>query len=80
MMIIKTYVLATTFLFGLAGFSQSDTNGFWQTNYKQAMSEAKAQNKPVMLYFSGSDFRRSRASGKVIPAGTYPLSSSWAEV
>ncbi len=28
----------------------------WQTDYDQAMSQAKAESKPVLLFFTGSDW------------------------
>lgn len=28
----------------------------WQTNYQQALEQAKSSNKPVLLFFTGSDW------------------------
>ncbi len=36
--------------------NQNQKTIHWQTNYNQAMSAAKKANKPVLLFFTGSDW------------------------
>jgi thioredoxin-related protein len=40
------------FLFAIAGFNAQP----WQTDFEKARSVAKEQHKPILLYFSGSDW------------------------
>ena len=56
MLLIKSYIFIAVLLFGAPENNTSSTDEFWQTDYIAAMSSAKLQDKPVMLYFSGSDW------------------------
>lgn len=54
----KLLGLATGFLFLMAVLptALSAKSIEWQTNYAQARQEAEAQNKPMVLFFTGSDW------------------------
>ncbi|MGD1945125.1 MAG: thioredoxin family protein [Croceivirga sp.] len=48
---MKNSCLFLVFLFSIAGNAQD-----WQTNFDSALAEALAENKPLLLVFSGSDW------------------------
>lgn len=49
----KLFFLSLLFI-SLVGFSQAPLN--WQTDFETAKSLAKSQNKPILMYFTGSDW------------------------
>jgi thioredoxin-related protein len=53
---MKSFILSIALLSGSIISSDTPTDQFWFTNYKEAASLAKKDNKPMMLYFSGSDW------------------------
>lgn len=55
---ISGLILAGLFLCGCGQKAVSDTAkaGFWQTDYDAVLKQAKAENKYVLIDFSGSDW------------------------
>lgn len=52
-----TFSIFLTSLFSLSeGFEKQDSGIQWQTNYKEAIKTARASSKPILLYFTGSDW------------------------
>lgn len=45
-----------TLLCCIVGLQADSSQLNWQTNYEQAVNEAKASNKPILLFFTGSDW------------------------
>ena len=56
MIFIKSIIFTTALLIGLPNSNTSNTEEFWQTDYEQAIAQAKKEHKKIMLYFSGSDW------------------------
>lgn len=52
---LKTKLILLTLFICLSGFSQQSVTLKWHTNFHEILSLAKAQNKPVLLFFHGSD-------------------------
>ncbi|MGY5353203.1 thioredoxin family protein [Wenyingzhuangia sp. IMCC45533] len=44
------------FLFSFSVFSQADKKLHWNQNYNLALKKAKKNKKPILVYFSGSDW------------------------
>lgn len=54
---IRSALFCMTALLLLAGFSTNKCESVqWQTNFEEAMNAARVQNKPVVLFFTGSDW------------------------
>lgn len=59
---MRSYILLVgclTFLCSLMNLHAANERASqinWQTNYEQAVSQAKASNKPILLFFTGSDW------------------------
>jgi thioredoxin-related protein len=58
MYIIKSFIITISFWVGSENVSIPITDEFWQTDYQQAIEQAKKEEKTIMLYFSGSDWCR----------------------
>jgi len=56
MLFIKSAIFTISLLLGTQESSSGFSDNFWLTNYKQAVTEASEEGKPIMLYFSGSDW------------------------
>lgn len=52
----KPFYLLLIALFCTAGNLQAQSNLKWYTNLEKAQKVAKKQNKPVLVYFTGSDW------------------------
>ena len=48
--------LALLFLAGIEAASAAGEDAGWKTNYEEALKDAKAANKPILLNFTGSDW------------------------
>ena len=54
---MKRLLIVTFFFFSLICFAQDDeTNLNWLTNLEQAEKISKKTNKPILMYFTGSDW------------------------
>ncbi len=56
MLLLKSIIFSAVLLLGLPKSNTNNTDEFWQTDYEQAIAQAKKEHKTVMLYFSGSDW------------------------
>lgn len=56
MFIIKSVIISAVVFFGFIENKNEVADSFWLTNYEQAVTQAKNQDRPLMLYFSGSDW------------------------
>ena len=52
---LSIIAVATVSLLAASSLLKADDEG-WTTDYKQALAQAKSQNKLVMLDFTGSDW------------------------
>lgn len=53
---LKSILTFLIFFIVANGFSQQSKTLKWHTNFDEVLSLAKAQNKPVLLFFHGSDW------------------------
>jgi thioredoxin-related protein len=53
---VRKLVVITAFLASLLAIGAAWAQGDWETNYKKAQEEAKAQGKLLFLEFTGSDW------------------------
>jgi thioredoxin-related protein len=56
MLFVKSAIFTISLLLGTQESTSGITDDFWLTNYEQAITEARKEGKPIMLYFSGSDW------------------------
>jgi thioredoxin-related protein len=53
---ICLFIISTAVAQNFAPESSSKVSLKWEKNFKKALSKAKKQNKPVLIYFTGSDW------------------------
>ena len=53
---MKRIFLSLAFFAGIASFGSLASAGEWLTDYAKAISQAKAENKQVLMDFTGSDW------------------------
>jgi len=56
MLLTKSIILSAVLFLGIAESNHNNADEFWQTDYEQAIAQAKKEQKKIMLYFSGSDW------------------------
>lgn len=56
MLLTKSIILSAVLILGIAERNHNNADEFWQTDYEQAIAQAKEEHKKIMLYFSGSDW------------------------
>ncbi len=53
---LKKLIILFFFICSITGFSQERENLKWEHSYKRVLKLAKKNKKPILVYFSGSDW------------------------
>jgi len=56
LVLILSFLLAYTFSYSQSKLSTSAVNVKWETNYSKAVRVAKKTKKPILIFFTGSDW------------------------